>query len=167
MSLNKKSVRSINNFDDIEPLMNANPRRLSDKDRRLTYIDGWQPSQGNEFVSENEDDELIQSQRKRAGEFVSKCSRRPQLKLPEERQEQRWVKDRLDRSCNIYQRIITTLKEKGIHGYKNMTVMSNRIKIVRNNIPQNINSKKISMMLLQCRIRTFFGHTVFLKLRIG
>ena len=65
MSLNKKSVRSINNFDDIEPLMNANPGRLSDKDRRLTHIDGWQPSQGNEFVSENEDDELIQSQRKR------------------------------------------------------------------------------------------------------
>ena len=40
MSLNKKSVKSINNFDDIEPLMNANPGKLSDKDRRLTHIDG-------------------------------------------------------------------------------------------------------------------------------
>ena len=52
----------------------------------------------------NEDNELIQTWRKRVDKFVSKCSRRPQAQLPEGRQEQKWVKDRVDRSANIYQR---------------------------------------------------------------
>ena len=33
--------------------------------------------QGDEFISEDEDDELIQIRRKRVNEFVNKCSRRP------------------------------------------------------------------------------------------
>ena len=101
MSLNKKAVRSINSSDNGELLKNANPGRLRDKGRRLIHI---KPSQGNEYISENEDDELIQTRRKRIDEFVSKCSRRPQPQLPEGRQEQRWTKNRVDRSSNIYQR---------------------------------------------------------------
>ena len=100
MSSNKKLVTSINNFHNREPLRNANPGRLRGKGRRLIYI---KPSQWNEFISENEDDELIQTRRKRVDEFVSKCSRRPQPQLSEGRQEQRWLKDRVDRSTNIYQ----------------------------------------------------------------
>ena len=100
MSSNKKTLTSINNFDNGEPLRNANTGRQKDKERRLIYI---KPSQGNEFISENEDGELIQTQRKRVDECVSKCSRRPQPQLSEGRQEQRWLKDRVDRSTNIYQ----------------------------------------------------------------
>ena len=101
MSSDKKLVTSINNFHNGEPLRNANPVRLRDKERRLRYI---KPSQGNEFISEYEDDELIQTQRKRVNEFVRKCNTRSQPQLSEERQEQRWVKGRVDRSANIYQR---------------------------------------------------------------
>ena len=101
MSSNKKSVISISNFDNGELLRNANPGRLRNKERRLIHI---KPSQGDEFISENEDDELIQTQRKRVDEFVSKCNRRPQPQLSEGRQEQGWAKGRVDRSANIYQR---------------------------------------------------------------
>ena len=101
MSSNKKSVISISNFDNGELLRNANPGRLRNKERRLIHI---KPSQGDEFISENKDDELLQTQRKRVDEFVSKCSRRPQPQLSEGRQEQGWVKGRVDRSANIYQR---------------------------------------------------------------
>ena len=45
----------------------------------------------------------MQTRRKRFDEFVSKCSRRPQSQLTEGRQEQKWVKDRAERSVNIYQ----------------------------------------------------------------
>ena len=38
MSLNRKAVRSINNFDNGEPLTNAKPGRLRDQDRRLIHI---------------------------------------------------------------------------------------------------------------------------------
>ena len=100
MSVDKKAVRSINIFDDGEPLRNANQGRLKDKGRKLIHI---KPSQGNESISDNEDDELIQIQRTRADEFVSKCSKRPQRQLPIGRQEKRWVKERVDRSANIYQ----------------------------------------------------------------
>ena len=54
------------------------------------------------FFIENEDDELIQTQRKRVVKFVIECSRRPQPQLPEGTQEQKWVKDRVDRSANLY-----------------------------------------------------------------
>ena len=101
MSSNKKLVTSIKNFPNREPLRNANPGRLRDKGRRLIYI---KPSQGNEFISENEDDELIQTRRKRVDEFVSKCSTRSQPQLSEERQEQRWAKGRVVKSANIYQK---------------------------------------------------------------
>ena len=100
MSL-KKAVRSINSFDIGEPLRNANPGRLRDKESRLIHV---RPSQENEFIIENEHDELIQTRRKRVDKFVSKWSRRPQPQLPEGRPEQKWVKDRVDRSANIYQR---------------------------------------------------------------
>ena len=73
ISLNKKDVRSINSFNNGEPLRNANPGRLRDKERRLIHT---RPSQGNEFISKNEDDELIQARRKRVDKFVSKCSYR-------------------------------------------------------------------------------------------
>ena len=43
---------------------------------------------------------------------------------------------------------ITSLKEKWFHGYHNMTVMNNSIKITLTNIPQNVNSQKTSMMLV-------------------
>ena len=56
------------------------------------------------MIIENEDDELIQTRRKTVDEFVSKCNRRPQPQLPEGRHEQKWVKDRVDRSANVYQR---------------------------------------------------------------
>ena len=85
MLLNKKAVRSINSFGNGEPLKNANPRRLKDKER-LIHI---RPSQGNDFIIESEDDQLIQTWRKRVDEFVSKCSRRPQPQLPGARQEQK------------------------------------------------------------------------------
>ena len=91
----------MNNFENGEPLRNANPGRLRDKERRLIHI---KPSQGNEFFSENLDDELIQTRRKRVDEFVSKYSRRPQPQLSEVRQKQRWVEDRVDRSAYIHQR---------------------------------------------------------------
>ena len=54
MSLDQKTVKSIHNFDDGKPLRNANPGRLRDKEIRLIHI---KPCQGNEFISENEDDE--------------------------------------------------------------------------------------------------------------
>ena len=37
-------------------------------------------------------------------EFLCKCSRRPQLQPPEQRQEQGWVKDKVESSAKIYQR---------------------------------------------------------------
>ena len=86
MSSNKKAITFISNFNNEEPLRNANAGRLRDKEGRLIHI---KPSQENEFVSENEDDELIKIRRKRVDEFVSKCSRRPQPQLPEVRLEQR------------------------------------------------------------------------------
>ena len=84
ISLNKKAVRSINSFNNGELSRNTNPGRLRDKERRLIHI---RPSQGNEFIIENEDDELIQTRRKRVDKFVSKCNRRPQPQVPERRQE--------------------------------------------------------------------------------
>ena len=108
MLLNKKAVRSINSFGNEEPLKNANPGRLKDK-KRLIYI---RPRQGNEFIIENEDDQLIQTWRKRVDEFVSKCSRRPQPTVTRRKTRTKKVNDRLGRSANIY-------------GYQNMTVMSN------------------------------------------
>ena len=96
-----KAVRSINRFNNGEPLTNRNPGRLREKERQLIHI---RPSQRNEFIIENEDDELIQPQRKRVDKFVCKCNRRPQSQLPEGRQEQKWVKDRKERSANVYQR---------------------------------------------------------------
>ena len=98
------------------------------------------------MISENEDDELIQTRRKRADEFISRYSRRPQL--PKGQQEHRWSKIEWIDQPTFIKEIITSLKEKWIHGYQNMTVMSNRIKIVSTKIPQNINSNKTSMMLL-------------------
>ena len=101
MLLNKKAVRSINSFGNEEPLKNANPGRLKDK-KRLIYI---RPRQGNEFIIENEDDQLIQTWRKRVDEFVSKCSRRPQPTVTRRKTRTKKVNDRLGRSANIYQRI--------------------------------------------------------------
>ena len=68
-----------------------------------TLLKHIKPSQGKEFTCENEYDELTQTWRKRVDKFVSKCSRRPQPQTPERRQEQKWVKDRVDKSANIYQ----------------------------------------------------------------
>ena len=82
IALNRKAARLINNIENGESLRNANQR--------------------NEFISDSEDDQLMQTWRKRADEFFSKCSRRPQPRLLEGRQEQRWIKDRVDRSANIY-----------------------------------------------------------------
>ena len=42
--------------------------------------------------------------RKGVNQFVQKCSRRPQPQLPERSQKQRYVKDKVDGSVNIYQR---------------------------------------------------------------
>ena len=127
ISLNKKTVRSINSFNNGEPLRNANPGRLRDKERRLLHI---RPSQGKEFIIENEDDELIQTWRKRVDEFVSKCSRRPQPQLPEGRQEQKWSRTKKIDKSTFTKGIITRLNEKWVHRYQNKTVMSNRTKIV-------------------------------------
>ena len=44
------------------------------------------------MISENEDDKLIQTWRKRADEFISRYSRRPQPQLPKGQQEHRWSK---------------------------------------------------------------------------
>ena len=52
----------------------------------------------------DKDDELIQTWRKRVAEFFSKCSWRSKPQLPEGKQEQRWVKGRVDKSDNIYQK---------------------------------------------------------------
>ena len=93
ISLNKKAVRSINSFINGELLRSENPGRLRDKERKLIHI---RPSQGNEFIFQNKDDELIQTWRKRVDEPVSKCSRRLQPQLTEGRQEQKCVKDGVD-----------------------------------------------------------------------
>ena len=52
----------------------------------------------------NEDDELIQTRRKRLDKFVSKCNRKPQPQLVEKSQEQKLVKDREDGLANVYER---------------------------------------------------------------
>ena len=101
ISLNRKPVSSINYFDNGELLKNPNPGRLRGNEKMLMHI---KQSKRNEFISEDEDDELIQTRRKRVDEFVSKCKRRPQPQLLDRRQVQRWVKDRVDRSSNIHQR---------------------------------------------------------------
>ena len=101
MTLSRMTTRSINNIDNGDLLRNVNPERFRDKERRLIHT---KPSQSNEFISEHEDDQLIQTWRKRVDGFFSKRSRRPQPRLPKRRQEQRWVKFRVNRSVNIYQR---------------------------------------------------------------
>ena len=63
MKFHRKVLKSINSLDNGKPLRNANPGRLRDKERRLIHI---KPSQMNEFISENKDDESIQTQRKRS-----------------------------------------------------------------------------------------------------
>ena len=63
MALNKKALGAINIGSHGEPLRNANPGRLRDKERRLIHI---KPHQRNEFISEGEDDELIQTLRKKS-----------------------------------------------------------------------------------------------------
>ena len=73
MALNRKAVIPIKNSDNTEPLRITNPGGLKGKGRRLIHI---KPSQGNELIIEEEDDELIQRRRKRVDEFVSQCSRR-------------------------------------------------------------------------------------------
>ena len=127
LSVDKKAVKFINNFDDGESLRNANPGTLRDRERNLIHR---KASQGNEFISENEDDELIQTRTKRADEFVSKCSRRPQPQLPEEDRKKDGSRAGWIDQPTFIKRIITSLKEKWIHGYQNRTVMSNKIKIV-------------------------------------
>ena len=63
MALNKKALGSINIGSHGELLRNANPGRLRDKERRLIHI---KPHRRNEFISEGEDDELIQTWRKKS-----------------------------------------------------------------------------------------------------
>ena len=63
IALNKKALRSINIGSHGEPLRNANPGRLRDKDRRLIHI---KPDQRNEFISEGEDDKFMQTSRKKS-----------------------------------------------------------------------------------------------------
>ena len=63
IALNKKALRSINIGSHGEPLRNANPERLRDKERRLIHI---KPDQRNEFISEGEDDKLMQTSRKKS-----------------------------------------------------------------------------------------------------
>ena len=48
ISSNKKTVTSIKNFDNGEPLRKANPGRLRDKERRLIQI---KSNQENEFIN--------------------------------------------------------------------------------------------------------------------
>ena len=82
MALNRKAVIPIKNSDNREPLRITNPGRLKGKGRRLIHI---KPSQENELIIEAEDDELIQTWRKRVEEFVSKCSRRSQPQVPKKK----------------------------------------------------------------------------------
>ena len=139
-ALSKKAVRPINSFENAESLRNANLGRLrDDKERRLIHI---KPSQGNEFIIENEDDELIQARRKRVDKDQNLSFQKEDRKQNGSRTE--WI-DQL----TFIKGIINRLKEKSIDGYQNMRVMSNRIKIVLINIPQNINSKNTSTMLLE------------------
>ena len=88
------------------------------------------------FFIENEDDELIQTQRKRVVKFVIECSRRPQPQLPEGTQEQKWARTGWIDQPTFIKGIITRLNEKWVHRCHNMTVMSSRAKIVWTNIPQ-------------------------------
>ena len=120
MPLGKKTVRSINNFENRKPV--CKPDTYKTKLRE--WIDQWE------------------------WRWYSRHSRRPQPQLPKGQQEHRWSKIEWIDQPTFIKEIITSLKEKWIHGYQNMTVMSNRIKIVPTNIPQNINSNKTSMMLL-------------------
>ena len=139
MPLSKKAVRHINSFENAESLRNANLGRLRDKDRRLIHI---KPSQENEFIIENEDDELIQARRKRVDEDQN-------LSFQKEDKNQNGSRTEWIDQLTFIKGIINRLKEKSIDGYQNMRVMSNRIKIVLTNIPQNINSKNTSTILLE------------------
>ena len=64
------------------------------------------------FFIENEDDELIQTQRKRVVKFVVECSRRPQPQLPEGTQEQKWARTGWIDQPTFIKGIITRLNEK-------------------------------------------------------
>ena len=138
-ALSKKAVRPINSFENAESLRNANLGRLRDKERRLIHI---KPSQGNEFIIENEDDELIQARRKRVDKDQN-------LSFQKEDRNQNGSRTEWIDQLTFIKGIINRLKEKSIDGYQNMRVMRNRIKIVLTNIPQNINSKNTSTMLLE------------------
>ena len=133
MPLSKKAVRPIHSFENAESLRNANLGRLRDKERRLIHI---KSSQG------NEDDELIQARRKRVDKDQNRSFQKEDRNQNGSRTE--WI-DQL----TFIKGIINRLNEKSIDGYQNMRVMSNRIKIVLTNIPQNINSKNTSTMLLE------------------